>query len=114
MPVPAGEIYAWDPASTYIKSPPFFAGMRREPTPPGDVRGARVLALLGDSVTTDHISPAGSIAKDGPAGKYLIGLAAGPKTSTPTAPGAGNPGAWRAGRSPTTGSPTTPSPASGA
>src|SRR5437899_3057017 len=79
MPVPAGELYAWDPASTYIKSPPFFAGMSREPTPPGDVRGARVLALLGDSVTTDHISPAGSIAKDGTAGKYLIGLGVQPK-----------------------------------
>src|SRR5213593_1435017 len=79
MPVPAGKLYAWDPASTYIKSPPFFAGMRREPTPPGDVRGARVLALLGDSVTTDHISPAGSIAKDSPAGKYLIGLGVQPK-----------------------------------
>src|SRR5438132_5925558 len=79
MPVPAGELYAWDRASTYIKSPPFFAGMRREPTPPGDVRGARVLALLGDSVTTDHISPAGSIAKDGPAGKYLIGLGVEPQ-----------------------------------
>src|SRR5438445_377315 len=58
MPVPAGGLYAWDRASTYIKSPPFFAGMRREPTPPGDVRGARVLALLGASLTTDHISPA--------------------------------------------------------
>jgi len=79
MPVPAGELYAWDPASTYIKSPPFFTGMRREPTPPGDVRGARVLALFGDSLTTDHISPAGSIAKDGPAGKYLIGLGVQPK-----------------------------------
>ncbi len=79
MPVPAGELYAWDPASTYIKSPPFFAGMRPQPTPPADVRGARVLALLGDSVTTDHISPAGSIAKDGPAGKYLIGLGVQPK-----------------------------------
>jgi len=79
MPVPAGKLYAWDPASTYIKSPPFFAGMRREPTPPGDVRGARVLALFGDSLTTDHISPAGSIAKDGPAGKYLIGLGVQPK-----------------------------------
>ncbi len=79
MPVPAGELYAWDAKSTYIKSPPFFAGMKREPTPPGEVRGARVLALLGDSVTTDHISPAGSIAKDGPAGKYLIGLGVQPK-----------------------------------
>src|SRR5437667_258767 len=79
MPVPAGELYAWDRASTYIKSPPFFTGMRREPTPPGDVRGARVLALFGDSLTTDHISPAGSIAKDGPAGKYPIGLGVQPK-----------------------------------
>src|SRR5206468_1755430 len=79
MAVPKGELYAWDPASTYIKSPPFFAGMRREPTPPGDVRGAHALAFLGDSVTTDHISPAGSIAKDSPAGKYLIGLGVAPK-----------------------------------
>jgi aconitate hydratase len=74
MPVPSGEIYAWDAKSTYIKSPPFFAGMRRTPAPIADVRGARVLALLGDSVTTDHISPAGSIGKDTPAGQYLIGL----------------------------------------
>jgi aconitate hydratase len=74
MPLPSGEIYAWDPTSTYIKSPPFFAGMRRTPAPTTDVRGARVLALLGDSVTTDHISPAGSIGKDTPAGQYLIGL----------------------------------------
>jgi aconitate hydratase len=74
MPVPSGEIYAWDLTSTYIKSPPFFAGMRRTPAPIADVRGARVLALLADSVTTDHISPAGSIGKDTPAGQYLIGL----------------------------------------
>jgi hypothetical protein len=74
LPVPAGELYAWDDASTYIKSPPFFAGMRREPSAPTDIRGARVLAVLGDSVTTDHISPAGSIPKDSPAGKYLIGV----------------------------------------
>ncbi|HJQ83578.1 MAG TPA: aconitate hydratase AcnA [Candidatus Binatia bacterium] len=74
LPVPAGEQYRWDPASTYIKLPPFFVGMRRDPDPVGDVRGARVLALLGDSVTTDHISPAGSIPKDTPAGRYLIGL----------------------------------------
>ena len=74
LPVPSGERYAWDDASTYIKLPPFFAGMRREPSEPTDIRGARVLALLGDSVTTDHISPAGSIPKDSPAGQYLIGL----------------------------------------
>jgi aconitate hydratase len=79
LPVPAGDSYAWDDASTYIKSPPFFAGMRREPSPPADIRGARVLAVLGDSVTTDHISPAGSIPKDSPAGKYLIGLGVEPK-----------------------------------
>jgi len=79
LPVPAGDSYAWDDASTYIKSPPFFAGMRREPPPPTDIHGARVLAVLGDSVTTDHISPAGSIPKDSPAGKYLIGVGVEPK-----------------------------------
>jgi aconitate hydratase A / 2-methylisocitrate dehydratase len=72
MPVPAGDRYAWDEQSTYIKSPPFFATMTPEPAALDDVRGARVLALLGDSVTTDHISPAGSIPVDGPAGKYLV------------------------------------------
>jgi len=79
LPVPEGELYRWDDKSTYIKSPPFFTGMRREPTSPGDVHGARVLALLGDSVTTDHISPAGSIPKDSPAGRYLVGLGITPK-----------------------------------
>jgi aconitate hydratase len=79
MPVPAGELYTWDAASTYIKSPPFFEGMEREPRAPGDVRGSRVLALLGDSVTTDHISPAGSIQPDSPAGRYLIGLGVEPR-----------------------------------
>ena len=74
LPVPAGDRYAWDARSTYIKSPPFFDGMAREPGALADVRGARVLALLGDSITTDHISPAGSIKKDSPAGRYLIGL----------------------------------------
>ncbi len=68
MPAPSGDRYAWDAASTYIKSPPFFEGMTREPKPTSDVRGARVLALLGDSITTDHISPAGSIKADSPAG----------------------------------------------
>jgi aconitate hydratase len=79
MPVPAGDRYAWDESSTYIKSPPFFATMTPEPPPLADVRGARVLALLGDSVTTDHISPAGSIPKDSPAGKYLIACGVEPK-----------------------------------
>jgi aconitate hydratase len=70
--VPPERRYPWSDESTYVKRPPFFEGMKREPTPPGNVRGARVLALLGDSVTTDHISPAGSIPADGPAGRYLI------------------------------------------
>jgi len=74
VPVSEAELYAWDPASTYIQNPPYFEDMPRTPHAIEDVRGARVLAVLGDSVTTDHISPAGSIAADSPAGKYLIGL----------------------------------------
>jgi aconitate hydratase len=72
LEVPTGERYAWDPASTYVKHPPFFEGISPEPAPVGDIRGARVLALLGDSVTTDHISPAGAIAKNSPAGEWLM------------------------------------------
>jgi aconitate hydratase A / 2-methylisocitrate dehydratase len=72
LPVPQGERFNWDEDSTYIRNPPFFDGLTLQPTPPTDIRGARVLALLGDSVTTDHISPAGSIPADSPAGKYLI------------------------------------------
>jgi aconitate hydratase len=72
MPVPQGDVYQWDPKSTYIKMPPYFENMPKEPAPLADIHGARVLAILGDSVTTDHISPAGSIAVDSPAGKYLI------------------------------------------
>jgi aconitate hydratase len=72
VPTAAGELYDWDSASTYIQEPPFLAGITREPTPPSTVRGARVLLALGDSVTTDHISPAGSIARTSPAGRYLI------------------------------------------
>ena len=72
MPVPRGDVYQWDPKSTYIKMPPYFENMPKEPAPLADIHGARVLAILGDSVTTDHISPAGSIAVDSPAGKYLI------------------------------------------
>jgi len=71
LPIPDGDRYAWDPASTYIARPPFFAVLERDPAPPGDVTGARVLALLGDSVTTDHISPAGSIPPWSPAGTWL-------------------------------------------
>jgi len=68
---PAGKRYAWQADSTYIRKPPYFEGITREPDIPGQIRGARVLALLGDSVTTDHISPAGAIKPDSPAGKYL-------------------------------------------
>ncbi len=71
LQVPEGEIYSWDEDSTYVKNPPYFEGMSLEPAAVGDIRGARVLALLGDSVTTDHISPAGSIAADSPAAEYL-------------------------------------------
>ena len=70
--IPEGETYRFDPESTYIKEPPFFDGLTPQPPPMGDIRGARVLALFGDSVTTDHISPAGSIAAESPAGRYLI------------------------------------------
>ncbi|MBT8462447.1 MAG: aconitate hydratase AcnA, partial [Gemmatimonadetes bacterium] len=72
LPVPAGNRYAWAEDSTYVRQPPFFDSMSREPEPLQNVSGARVLALLGDSVTTDHISPAGAIAQDSPAGRYLI------------------------------------------
>jgi aconitate hydratase len=68
---PEGEIYTWDEASTYVKNPPYFDGMTADPAPVAEIHGARVLALLGDSITTDHISPAGGIAPDSPAAKYL-------------------------------------------
>ncbi len=72
LKVPEGDRYAWDEKSTYIQRPPFFDHMPQTPAEPADIRGARVLAMLGHSVTTDHISPAGSIPADSPAGKYLI------------------------------------------
>jgi aconitate hydratase len=71
LETPDGDTFAWDPESTYVRKPPYFEGMPAEPTPVEDISGARVLAKLGDSVTTDHISPAGAIKKDSPAGKYL-------------------------------------------
>ncbi len=71
LPTPTGSIFQWDPDSTYVRRPPYFEGMEREPQPVSDISGARVLAMLGDSVTTDHISPAGSIRADSPAGVYL-------------------------------------------
>jgi aconitate hydratase len=70
--VPAGEVYAWDAKSTYVRNPPYFDGMTMTPAAVGDIKGARVLALLGDSVTTDHISPAGNISKSSAAAKYLL------------------------------------------
>jgi aconitate hydratase len=69
---PAGKIYAWDGKSTYVKNPPYFDGMTMTPVPLSDIKGARALAVLGDSVTTDHISPAGNISKSSPAAKYLM------------------------------------------
>jgi aconitate hydratase len=73
LPTPEGNTFAWDADSTYVRKPPYFEGMRPDPEPVQNISGARVLALLGDSVTTDHISPAGSIKEDTPAGQYLRG-----------------------------------------
>ena len=72
LPVPKGDLYEWDAKSTYVKNPPYFLAMKVEPPPVAPIVQARVLAVLGDSITTDHISPAGSIKKDSPAGRYLI------------------------------------------
>ena len=72
LPVPTGSTFEWDPNSTYVRKAPYFDGMPEKPEPVRDITGARVLALLGDSVTTDHISPAGAIKPDSPAGKYLL------------------------------------------
>jgi aconitate hydratase len=71
LQTPSGDRFAWDPQSTYVRKPPYFEGMGKTPSPVSDITGARVLAKLGDSVTTDHISPAGNIKVDSPAGKYL-------------------------------------------
>ena len=71
LPTPEGKIFDWAPESTYVRKPPYFEGMQREPSPVADITGARVLAKLGDSVTTDHISPAGQFKADSPAGVYL-------------------------------------------
>jgi aconitase A len=76
--VPAGKRYAWDEKSTYVKNPPYFEGMSMTPPPLADVRGARALAVLGDSVTTDHISPAGNISRSSPAARYLMDLGVAP------------------------------------
>jgi aconitate hydratase len=79
LPIPEGDLYAWDAHSTYIKNPPYFEGMLERPAAIADLHGLRALAVLGDSITTDHISPAGSIQPDGPAGKYLIAHGVPPK-----------------------------------
>jgi aconitate hydratase len=79
LPIPEGDLYAWDEKSTYIKHPPYFENMPLKPTALQDLHGLRALAVLGDSVTTDHISPAGSIPADTPAGKYLIAHGVQPK-----------------------------------
>jgi aconitate hydratase len=71
LPTPTGDVFEWDAESTYVRKPPYFDGMSPEPEPVTDIEGARVLLKLGDSVTTDHISPAGAIKKDSPAGRYL-------------------------------------------
>ena len=71
LPTPKGAVFEWDPKSTYVRKPPYFDGMKKTPDAVKDIKGARVLAKLGDSVTTDHISPAGSIKVDSPAGQYL-------------------------------------------
>jgi aconitate hydratase A / 2-methylisocitrate dehydratase len=78
LPIPEGDRYAWDPASTYVARPPFLTGLKAQADPPTDIEGARVLALLGDSVTTDHISPAGSIPPWSPAGQWLQERGVGP------------------------------------
>ena len=79
LPIPEGDLYAWDEKSTYIKNPPYFEEMPKKPSSLSDFHGLRALAVLGDSVTTDHISPAGSIPHDTPAGKYLIAHGVQPK-----------------------------------
>ena len=71
LPTPVGDVFEWDQSSTYVRKPPYFDGMAQDPSPVTDISGARVLLKLGDSVTTDHISPAGAIKADSPAGKYL-------------------------------------------
>jgi aconitate hydratase len=79
MPTPEGELFKWDADSTYVREAPYFEGMTKTPSMPKDITGARVLAVLGDSITTDHISPVGSIERDGPAARYLMEHAVQPK-----------------------------------
>ncbi|HXH21541.1 MAG TPA: aconitate hydratase AcnA [Dehalococcoidia bacterium] len=88
LDVPKGELFEWDPGSTYIRKPPYFDGITMEPAPVTDIHKARVLCLLGDSVTTDHISPAGEITADSPAGQYLIEHSEHPRGTRSRGPGA--------------------------
>ena len=86
IPVAESDLFPWDDAhSTYVHEPPYFVDLAPEPAAPQDIRGAKVLALLGDSITTDHISPAGGIEADSPAGRYLLAQACRSATSTSTA-----------------------------
>jgi aconitate hydratase len=78
IPVKGGELFNFDPSSTYVQEPPFFIDLKPQPAPIQSIKGARVLVMVGDSVTTDHISPAGAIKKDSPAGKYLMEHSVGP------------------------------------
>ena len=98
-----GRTYAWDETSTYVRLPPYFVGMAKEPAVLADIKGARILAVLGDSITTDHISPAGSIAKDSPAGRYLIEHGVMPVDFNSYGARAATTRSWCAARSPTSG-----------
>ena len=86
--MPSGETYAWQDDSTYVKNPPYFEGMTMQPPGVKPITGAKALAMLGDSITTDHISPAGNIPAASPAGKWLSSTACSARTSTRTARGA--------------------------
>ncbi len=88
MPLASGDTYAWDPHSSYVQHPPYFKRIDQPLEPPADILGARILALFGDSITTDHISPAGNIKATSPAGSTCNRWASRPGTSTPTARGA--------------------------
>ena len=101
LDVPEGELFAWNDKSTYVRKQTFFDGMKATPDPVADIHGARVLALLGDSVTTDHISPAGAFKASSPAGKYLTERGVEPKTSTLTVLAEATTRSWCAARSAT-------------
>ena len=103
LDAPAGATFAWDPASTYVRRPPHLDGMPAAPFPVADIVGARVLVKLGDSITTDHISPAGAIPRDSEAGRYLAGLGVPRASSTPSPPAGATTRSWPAAPSPTCG-----------